>query len=124
MSNDIKCGWLRRSCPRVREDGIIVVGGHAEKWLEMSYNKWKVPLLPFRHKQSRLNAKHIHEEGQQGVSLTTSKVRSSFWIIGLPRMVKSIRYNCVTYKKQDKKTATQLMGWLLQEGLKVAPAWN
>jgi len=51
----------------------------------------------------------------------TSKVRSRFWIIGLPRMVKSIRYNFVTYKKLDKKTATQLMGQLPQEGRKVAP---
>ena len=101
---------------------MIVIGGHAEKWLEMSYNKCKVPLLPFIHRPSRLNAKHIHEEGHQGVSLTTSKVRSSFWIIGLPRMVKSIRYNGVTYKKLDKKTVTQLMGWLPQEGLKVAAA--
>ena len=124
MSNDITCGQLRCSCPRVREDGIIVVGGHAEKWLEMSYNKCKVPLLPFRHKLSRLNAKHIHAKGHQGVSLTTSKVRSRFWIIELPRMVKSIRYNCVTCKKLDKKTATQLMGRLPQEGLKVATAWN
>ena len=85
---------------------MIVIGGHAEKWLEMSYNKCKVPLLPFIHRRSRLNAKHIHEEGDQGVSLTTSKVRSSFWIIGLPRMVKSIRYNGVTHKKLDKKTVT------------------
>ena len=89
---------------------MIVIGGHAEKWLEMSYNKCKVPLLPFIHRRSCLNAKHIHEEGDQGVSLTTSKVRSSFWIIRLPRMVKSIRYNGVTYKKLDKKTVTQLMG--------------
>ena len=103
---------------------MIVVGGHAEKWLEMNYNKCKVPLLPFRHRRSRLNTKHIHEEGHQGVSLMTSKVRSSFWIIGLPRMVKSIRYNGVTYKKLDKKTVTQLMGWFPQEGLKVAAAWN
>ena len=103
---------------------MIVIGGHAEKWLEMSYNKCKVPLLPFIHRRSRLNAKHIHEEGDQRVSLTTSKVRSSFWIVGLPRMVKSIRYNGVTYKKLDKKTVTQLMGWLSQEGLKVAAALN
>ena len=81
-------------------------------------------LLPCTHKQSCLNAKHIHEEGSQRVSLTTSKVRSRFWIIGLPRMVKSIRYNCVTCKKLDNQTATQLMGQLPQEGLKVAPAWN
>ena len=124
MLSDMKRGRFRRLCPRVREDGIIVVGGRAEKWLEMSYNQREVPLLPFRHELSRLYAKHIHEEGHQGVSATTSKVRSRFWVIGLPRIVKSIRYNCVTCKKLDKKTTTQLMGRLPQERLKPAPAWN
>ena len=35
--SDMEHGRFRRLCPRVREDGIIVVGGCAEKWLEMSY---------------------------------------------------------------------------------------
>ena len=38
--------------------------------------------------------------------------------------MKSIRYNCVTCKKLDKKTTTQLMGRLPQERIKPAPAWN
>ena len=124
MLSDMKRGRFRRLCPRVREDGIIVVGGRAEKWLEMSYNQREVPLLPFRHELSRLYAKHIHEEGHQGVSATTSKVRSRFWVIGLPRIVKSIRYNCVTCKKLDKKTTTQQIGRFPEERLKLAPAWN
>ena len=124
MLSDMKCGRFRRLCPRVREDGIIVIGGCAEKWVEMSYNQREVPLLLFRHELSRFYAKHIHEEGHQGVSATTSKMRSRFWVIGLPRIVKSIRYNCVTCKKLDKKTTMQLMGWLPQERLKSAPAWN
>ena len=124
MSSDMKRGRFRRLCPRVREDGIIVVGEGADKWLEMSYNQRKVSLLPFRHELSRLYAKHIHEEGHQGVSATTSKVRSRFWVIGLPRIVRSIRYNCVTCKKLDKKTMTQLMGRLPLERLTPAPAWN
>ena len=124
MLSDMKRGRFRRLCPRVREGGIIVVGGRAEKWLEMSYNQREVPLLPFRHELSRLYAKHIHEESHQGVSATTRKVRSRFWVIWLPRIVKSIRYNCVTCKKLDKKTTTQLMGRLPQERLKPALAWN
>ena len=54
----------------------------------------------------------------------TSKVRTRFWVIGLPRIVKSITYNCVTCKKLNKNTTTQLMGWFPQERLKPAPAWN
>ena len=92
--------------------------------VEMSYNQREVPLLPFRHELSRLYAKHIHEEGYQGVSATTSKVRSRFWVIGLPRIVNSIRYNCLTCKKLHKKTTMHLMGQLPQERLKAAPTWN
>ena len=36
----------------------------------------------------------------------------------------SIRYSCVTCKKVNKITTTQLMGRLPQERLKPAPAWN
>jgi len=63
MLSDMKRGRFRRLCLRVRKDGIIVVGGRAEKWLGVSYNQSEVPLLPFRHELSRLYAKHIHEEG-------------------------------------------------------------
>ena len=108
----------------VQEDGIIVIGRHTEKWLEMSYNQGEVPLLPFRHELSRLYTKHIHERCHPGVSPTTSKVRSRFWVIGLPRIVKSIRYNCVACKKLDKKTMMQPIGRLPQERFKPAPAWN
>ena len=76
MLSEMKRGRFRRLCPRVLEDGIIVVGGRAEKWLERSYNQREVPLLPFRHELSRLYAKHIHEEGHQGVPATTSYSRS------------------------------------------------
>ena len=124
MSTHMRRGRFRRLCPRVQENGIIVVGGRTEKSLEISYNQCEVPLLPFRHEPARFYAKHIHEEGHQGVSATRSKVRSRFWVIGLPRIVKSIRYNCVTCKELDKKTTTQLMERLPQERLKPAPAWN
>ena len=90
----------------------------------MSYNQHEVPLLPFRHELPRLYMKHIHKEGHQEVSAMTSKVRTRFWVIGLPRIVKSITYNCVTCKKLDKKTTMQLMGWFPQERLKPAPAQN
>ena len=57
---DMKCGRSTHLCPRVREDGINVVGGRAEKWLEMSSNQREVPLLPFRHELCRLYVKHTH----------------------------------------------------------------
>lgn len=38
MKNDIKHGNYRRLCPRLRDDGIHVISGRAEKWLEIGYN--------------------------------------------------------------------------------------
>ena len=124
MKKDMERGKYKRLCPRVRDDGVIVVGGRTEKWMEMSYNKSEVPLLPYKHDFSRLYSKHIHQLGHHGVSTTTSKVRTRFWIVGLHKMAKSIKYNCVTCKKLDKKTTTQVMGRLPEERLKPAPAWN
>ena len=57
---NMKCGRSRHLCPRVREDLIYVIGGRAEKWLDMSSNQREVPLLPFRHGLSRLYVKHAH----------------------------------------------------------------
>ena len=124
MKKDMERGKYKRLCPRVRDDGVIVVGGHTGKWMEMSYNKSEVPLLPYKHDFSRLYSKHIHQLGHHGVSTTTSKVRTRFWIVSLHKMAKSIKYNCVTCKKLDKKTTTQVMGRLPEERLKPAPAWN
>ena len=48
-----------------------------------------------------------HEQGQCGVSATASKVKARFWIIGLHRIAKNIKCNCVVCKKLDQKTAAQ-----------------
>ena len=45
MKNDIKHGTYRRLCPRLRDDGIYVISGRAEKWLEIGYNKEDIILL-------------------------------------------------------------------------------
>lgn len=95
-----------------------------ERWVEMSYNEHEVPLLPQKHDISRLYAKYVHEKGHCGVSAPASKVRSTFSVIRIHRIVKSIKFNCVKCKKLDKKTATQVMGQLPEERLKPAPAWH
>ena len=66
-----------------------------ERWVEMSYDQHEVPLLPQKHDISRLYAKYVHEQGHCGISTTASRVRSRFWIVGLHRIAKSIKCNCV-----------------------------
>ena len=63
-------GRYKLFCPKVRDDGVTVVGGSTEKWMEMSYKliKSEVPLLSYKHDFSRLYSKHIHQLGHHGVN--------------------------------------------------------
>ena len=36
MQEELKAGKYKRLCPRLRKDGIYVVGGRATRWMEMS----------------------------------------------------------------------------------------
>lgn len=124
MYEDIEKGIYKRLCPRKNTDGIYVVGGRGERWIEMSHNKNEVILLPYDHRFSRLYAEHIHRRGHLGVLSTASKIRARFWIVKLLKMVKFIRYNCVICKKLDKRVSEQIMGKLPVERLKPSPAWT
>ena len=123
MKNDIKHGTYRRLYPRLRVDGIYVISGRAEKWLEIGYNKEDIILLPYQHRFARLYCKYIHAKGHHGVLTTASKIRARFWITKLLKMIQSVKLNCVTCKKLDKKLSGQVMGNLPKERLKPAPPW-
>lgn len=121
MNRELKKGKYKRLCPRMREDGIYVVGDRTTRWMEMSYNKKEVILLPYEHRFSQLYAEYIHNRGHYGVSTTASKIRSKFWIVKLLKMTKSIKHNCIICKRLDKKLSEQVMGKLPEERLKPAP---
>ena len=120
----MKIGKFRCMCLKIRSDGIVVIGGHVERWVEMSFNQHEVPLLPQKHNISLLYAKFVHEQGHCGMSATASKVRTRFWIIRLHRIAKNIKHNCPVCKKLDQKTATQAMVQLPRDRLKPAPTWH
>lgn len=124
IMDDYKAGNFKRLRPRMREDGVIVVGGRATNWLELSYNQQELPLLPANHRISLLYVEQVHRLGHLGVSATTSKTRERFWIVSVNRLAKKVRFECVTCKKLDKNTEGQKMGMLPVERLKPAPAWS
>ena len=121
MQRDIDKGKYKRLCPRRHDDGIYVVGGRGERWIEMSYNKTEVILLPYQHRLSRLYAEYIHRRGHLGFLATASKVRSRFRITKLLTLTKSIKYNCIICRKLERKPEEQIMGKLPIERLKPAP---
>ena len=53
MKKKIDEGEFKRLCLRTRDDGIVVVGGRAEKWLQMSYDQQEV--VPFVRQLTRTN---------------------------------------------------------------------
>jgi len=107
-----------------KRNGIIVVGKRIEEWLTSNYDSKYPILMPYKHPISKLYASYQHNRSHQGVAAITSKVRRKFWILQLPKMIKSIKFNCATCKKLDKVTETQIMGPLPEDRMKPAPAWS
>ena len=58
-----------------------------------------------------------------GVSADVAKVRAVFWILGIERMIKSIRYKCIPCRKMYGKLMSQVMAPLPVDRLKPAPPW-
>lgn len=123
MKNAIKHGMYRRLYPRLRDDGIYVISGRAEKQLEIGYNKKDIILLPCQHRFARLYQEYIYAKGHHRVLTTASKIHARFWITKLLKMIQSVKINCLKCKKLDKKLSGQVMGNLPKERLKPASPW-
>ena len=62
IQNDVKEGNLIKLCPKYK-NGLIVVGGRAERWMQATWNKQEFILLPYAHRLSRLIAENEHDKG-------------------------------------------------------------
>ena len=109
---------------RRRNDGIIIVGERLEYWMRATYNNKDLILLPFEHRFSRLYVELVHNQNHGGIASTTCKIRLKFWIIKLEKIVRSVRFNCITCRKNEKKTVAQIMAPLPDVRLNPAPAWS
>ena len=98
-----------RLSPKVREDGIIIVGCRCEAWLDEKFENRQITLLPYNHMLSKLYATYIHKKGHLGVSATVCKIRNRHWIVNVVRLVKDIVNKCVECRKQRKVLEEQIM---------------
>ena len=104
------------------KDGILVVGGRTERWMQATWNKQKFVLLPKDHPVSLLIITYEHSStGHLGVAATIAKIRSKYWIIGVSRAVKSLVSKCVQCRRLRKRLCIQEMGVLPIERLKPSP---
>ena len=119
---DVNRGKYKELLPTV-ENGIIVVGGRAERWISSTWNREKFILLPAKHRFSFLVAEKAHiDSGHLGVEATIAKIRTKYWIIGVRRMVRAIVARCKICKLKFKKLQSQKMSTLPVERLKAKPA--
>ena len=69
-------------------------------------------------------AKFVHNETHQGITAIAAKIRQKYWIVGITRMLKSIKYKCTLCRRLDLKCEDQLMGTLPVDRLQPALAWS
>ena len=124
MRTDVDKGKYKKLLPTT-ENGIIVVGGRAEKWISSTWNREKFILLPAKHRLSVLIAEKAHvDSGHLAVEATIAMIRSKYWIVGVRRMVRSIIGRCKHCKLKFKKLHSQKMSSLPIERLKPSPPFQ
>ena len=124
MAADIEKGKYKRLNPTTN-DGILVVAGRTEKWMEATWNNQYFILLAKGHRLSYLIALSSHQSsGHLGVSSTIAVIRSKYWIIGIRRIVSSIVSKCVKCKIKFKRLESQRMCPLPIERIKPSPAFS
>ena len=121
IKHKVDKGDFKRLCPKTNAEGIVVVGGRAEKWFQHRYDDDTLVLLPHDHRFTKLYAEHMHQEGGHlADAATVSKIRSKVWIPKISKLVRFITSHCVPCKKQNKKLQQQQMGPLPIERLKTS----
>ena len=121
IAKDVQAGKFVRLCPKYR-DGLIVVGGRAERWMQATWNRQEFILLPHNHRFSQLIAEDEHRKGGHlGVAATVARIRSRFRITNLQRIAKSICFKCVTCRRKFQRLSGQIMSDLPLERLQPSP---
>ena len=122
---DVQSKQLQKFRPRRNENNIIVVGGRTERWMEGTWNRQLFILLPKKHRVSFLIARREHARtGHLGRDATISKIRATYWILGIRSIVKNLVDNCVLCKAKLKKLQEQIMAPLPVERLKPCPPFT
>ena len=124
ISHKVESGHYERLCPVKDEDGIYKVYGRTEKWLKDMYNCEGLILLPSTHRISHLYALWVHNRDHLAVTATICKIRNTFWISHVQRIVANIRNKCVICKKLYKQRQEQIMGSLPECRVKPVPPFH
>lgn len=93
--------------PKKTEKGVIVASPRTNQL--MGYENYLPPIIPRNAKISELIVAHHHRYGHPGIATCAAKVRREFWIIGVHKIAKKIKFRCVFCREMDGKTQLQIM---------------
>ena len=108
LGDRLRKGELKNLSPYTDPDGIVRVGGRADKALA-SYETRHSALLPREHWVSLLITRHVHQFGHPAVAATVAKTRTRFWILKAHDIAKSVKFGCVFCREMHLKAECQVM---------------
>ena len=104
LSKDSKLYQLN---PFLDEEQLLRVGGRLQN-SEMSYDA-KHPVILGKHHITLLLLRHTHiMRHHEGVESMLSFLRQRYWIVGVRRLLRSVKSACVACRRYDAKSADEV----------------
>ena len=121
--NISKSSSLLKLSPFLDKEGIIRVGGRANKGTLLSYEEKHPIILPKESHLSRLLViRHHQSSSHLGTTYTLASLRQTgYWIVSGMKLVKDVLKKCVVCKRLRGPAEKQLMGELPNERLTPTP---
>ena len=102
-----KSSPISKLSPILQED-MLVVGGRLS-YSSIAYAAKHPIILPHKNKVSQMIVEECHNAAHLGTEWMLSQIRNKFWIIKARKLIKKVKYKCVTCKKLYGLPATQKM---------------
>lgn len=104
---------LKRLCPIIDENKLMRVGGRLNEFVDGNYDFKKPIILDGKHQFSYLLILKAHVEcHHQNDATVLNELRQRYWIVGVKRALKKIKFECVVCRNRKAKPEQQLMGQL------------
>ena len=109
--------------PFLAEDGLLRVKGRLQQ-SDLTFEEKHPVILPKCHLVHIL-IRHQHEKMKHaGVDTVISALRNNYWIIGLRRMMKSVKKGCISCQRVDAAACNQVAAPLPDLRVKEAPPFT
>ena len=114
---------LSKLTPFVDKDGLLRVKGRLQM-SELSYEEKHPIILPKDH-SSKLLVRFQHKLLKHaGVDVLLTSLRNSFWVIGLRRLAKTVKRECVPCQRQESKACGEVAAPIPELRVSQAPPFT